>query len=70
MHQNALQCTAVMRLEKNRKISKGYRLRPETHKKINRVQKILKSDYDDTLDLLCTLFLKGNTSMNGKYSKR
>jgi hypothetical protein len=46
-----------MRLKKDKKISKGYRLRPETHKMIAKVQKILKTDYDDTLTLLCKKFL-------------
>jgi hypothetical protein len=59
-----------MRLKKNRKVSKGYRLRPETHKKINRIQKILKTDYDDTLNLLCTVFLKEIISVNNKFHKR
>jgi hypothetical protein len=47
-----------MRLKKNRKISKGYRLKPETHKMISKIQKLLKTDYDDTLTLLCNEFMK------------
>ncbi len=77
MHNNAQK---IMRLQKDRKISKGYRLRPETHNKINRIQKILKTDYDDTLNLLCSYFLKSNNSfsnnslsnisMSNKFSKK
>lgn len=46
-----------MRLKKDKKISKGYRLRPETHKMITKVQKILKTDYDDTLWFLCNEYI-------------
>ena len=46
-----------MRLKKDKKISKGYRLRPETHKMIAKVQKILKTDYDDTLWFLCNEYI-------------
>lgn len=53
-----------MRLKSNKKISKGYRLKPETHKLISKVHKILKTDYDDTLNLLCTEFLKNRKSKN------
>lgn len=58
-----------MRLKKNRKISKGYRLRPETHKLISKVQKYLKSDYDDTLWFLCNEYiikLNNNIKENSK----
>ncbi|MBN8584394.1 MAG: hypothetical protein J0M37_04805 [Ignavibacteria bacterium] len=58
-----------MRLKKDKKISKGYRLRPETHKMITKVQKILKTDYDDTLTALCAYFLKKNNTNQFKYSK-
>lgn len=46
-----------MRLKKNRKISKGYRLRPQTHRLISKVQKLLKGDYDDALWLLCNEYI-------------
>lgn len=46
-----------MRLKKNRKISKGYRLRPQTHRLISKVQKLLKGDYDDVLWLLCNEYI-------------
>lgn len=58
-----------MRLKKDKKISKGYRLRPETHKMITKVQKILKTDYDDTLAAVCMDFLKKNNINQIKYLK-
>ena len=47
-----------MRIKKSKKISKGYRLKPETHKMIDKVQRMIKSDYDQTLSVLCTEYLK------------
>ncbi|KXK42809.1 MAG: hypothetical protein UZ05_CHB002002923 [Chlorobi bacterium OLB5] len=49
-----------MRIKKTKKISKGYRLKPETHRLIDKVQKMIKSDYDQTLSVLCNEYLKNN----------
>lgn len=47
-----------MRIKKAKKISKGYRLKPETHRLIDKIQRMIKSDYDQTLALLCAEYLK------------
>lgn len=47
-----------MRIKKAKKISKGYRLKPETHRLIDKIQKIIKSDYDKTLAIVCVEYLK------------
>ncbi len=43
---------------KNNKISKGYRLRPETHEKIIMIKDILKSDTDYAIDFISKKFLE------------
>jgi len=40
------------------KISKGYRLKPETHEKIKKVKIILDSDTDYALNKACEKLLK------------
>lgn len=49
-----------MRIKKAKKISKGYRLKPETHKMIDKIQKLIKSDYDETLKIICTNYLNAH----------
>jgi len=39
--------------KKTVKISKGYRLRPETHELINRIQKILDTSSDSVINIAC-----------------
>lgn len=62
LHTTNKQCTKsaqqIMRIKKAKKISKGYRLKPETHRLIDKIQKMIKSDYDQTLAVLCTEYLK------------
>lgn len=57
-----------MRLKKNEKVSKGYRLRPKTHKMICRIQKLLNADYDDTLTKICLVFMKSEQFQSLKNS--
>jgi hypothetical protein len=38
---------------KKKKVAKGYRLRPETHKIIERIKNILKTDYDYAINRAC-----------------
>lgn len=42
----------------DRKIAKGYRLKPETHKIIKRIQNLLRGDIDYTLSTVCKKFLR------------
>lgn len=48
------------------KISKGYRLRPETHKMIKQIQNILNVNTDVVLNEVCSKFLTEiqNTNKN------
>ena len=41
---------------KSKKKTRGYRLKPETHKLISKIQKILKSDQDEAIAGACNLF--------------
>lgn len=43
---------------KNLKIAKGYRLKPETHKIIRKVQNLLRGDIDNAINTVCKKFLK------------
>ena len=40
-----------------KKFSKGYRLKPETHRLISKLKKILRSDADITLNIACSKML-------------
>lgn len=52
----------------NKKIAKGYRLRPETHEMITKIKNVLKEDSDKAINTACRKFLeeikkKGETKM-------
>ena len=48
----------------DRKIAKGYRLKPETHKIIKRIQNLLRGDIDYTLSTVCKKFLRETKQHN------
>ena len=48
----------------DRKIAKGYRLKPETHKIIKRIQNLLRGDIDYTLSTVCGKFLRETKQHN------
>jgi hypothetical protein len=41
---------------KSNKKTRGYRLKPETHKLISKIQKMLNSDQDEAIASACNLF--------------
>lgn len=41
---------------KSKKISKGYRLRPSTHKLIDKLQIMLNADQDEVITKACKMF--------------
>jgi hypothetical protein len=43
---------------KAKKVSKGYRLKPETHKMIKQIQKYVRGSVDDSVNMACRRFLK------------
>jgi len=45
-------------IEKGKKISKGYRLSPETHKLIDKLKQTLRTDAETVLSSACSQFLK------------
>jgi len=47
-----------MEIEEGKKVSKGYRLKPETHELIKEVKKILEGDSDKAINTVCKIFLK------------
>lgn len=42
----------------NQKISKGYRLRPKTHRLIKNIQRLVKGDLDNAISSACRIYLK------------
>ena len=50
--------------KKEMKISKGYRLRPETHKMIKQIQNILNVNTDVVLNEVCSKFLTDIQNIN------
>ena len=42
---------------KSKKRTRGYRLKPSTHRLILKIQKILKSDQDEAITASCSMFL-------------
>jgi hypothetical protein len=47
-----------MTSEKANKIARGYRLKPETHQLIVRIQKILKTDQDTVISGACNMYFE------------
>jgi hypothetical protein len=45
-------------MKKVKKIAKGYRLKPETHKMIREIQKCIRGSLDDSINLACKRLLK------------
>ena len=43
---------------KSNKKTRGYRLKPETHKLISKIQKILNSDQDEAIAAACGTFYR------------
>ncbi len=41
-----------------KKISKGYRLKPGTHKLVNKIQAALRTDVDTVISTACKFFYK------------
>jgi len=48
------------------KIARGYRLYPKTHKKILKIQGLLKSDSEEAIAAACKLYLKTHAEMKGQ----
>ena len=42
--------------DKKKKVVKGYRLSPDTHKKIESIKKMLRTDFDDAINRACSYF--------------
>ena len=65
-----LKKTKKMTGEKTNKRTRGYRLKPETHKLIVKIQKMLKSDQDAAIAGACRIFYaelqKNNLMKSGK----
>jgi hypothetical protein len=45
-------------MKKQVKIARGYRLLPQTHKKILKIQKLLNSDSEKAISTACAYFIK------------
>ncbi|MBZ0203904.1 MAG: hypothetical protein K8I03_12870 [Ignavibacteria bacterium] len=59
-----------MRIKKNKTISKGYRLKPETHKLITKIQRSLKISTDEVLNKACSKYFEELNPDNGKSIKK
>lgn len=56
----------------DKKISKGYRLKPETHEMIIRIKQVLREDTDNAINTACRKFLEGiksNNNLTGRHLK-
>ncbi len=49
-----------------RKVAKGYRLKPETHKMIRKIQNYVRGDLDYAINSACRKFLKEIKQDNNK----
>lgn len=58
MHKSARLTTVKIDVNKEKKISKGYRLRPETHEMIRKIKKYLKGTADQSIYLACKKLLE------------
>ena len=58
-------------MKKAKKIAKGYRLKPETHRMIRQIQKHVRGSLDDSINLACKRFLneikKGSINSNENH---
>ena len=54
------------RNQENRKIAKGYRLKPETHKMIRKIQNYVRGDLDYAINSACRKFLNELKQGNNK----
>lgn len=52
---------------KIKKVSKGYRLRPETHRLVNKIKELTKTDTDTVIYESCRLFLAGLKNGNKHF---
>ena len=57
-----------MRKINNKKISKGYRLKPETHKMIRTISKQVRGDLDYAINSACRKFLD-EIELNGRTNE-
>jgi len=44
--------------KKTSKVPKGYRLKPSTHKLINRIQEIIQADQDKAISSACRMYYR------------
>ncbi len=52
--------------KKTSKVPRGYRLKPSTHKLINRIQEMIQADQDKTIASACRMFYKELIKRNEK----
>lgn len=57
VHRECIEEQKILPMKKNSKIAKGYRLSPQTHKKISKIRKLLNSDSEKALSTICDYFL-------------
>lgn len=55
-------------MKKVKKIAKGYRLKPETHRMIRQIQKYVRGSLDDSINLACKRFLEEIKKKGSIYS--
>ena len=58
VHKSARMISSMINVNKIKKVSKGYRLRPKTHELIRELKKYLKGTADDSIYLACKKLLE------------
>lgn len=53
-------------MKKPVKISKGYRLSPQTHRKISKIKKIMNTDSDKAIFSACVYYFEYVLKLNNK----
>ena len=57
MHNFHTQIPLSVKMKAAKKVAKGYRLKPETHKMIKQIQKYVRGSVDDSVNLACRRLL-------------
>lgn len=55
--------------KKINKVSKGYRLKPETHKLVYKIQRAINGDQDEAIMAACTAFFRTMQMNNEETNK-
>lgn len=58
-----------MRIKRTKTVPRGYRLKPETHKLIARIQRIMKASADEVINKACSQYFEEINNLSGKSNR-